>query len=81
MSTAPAPSNDNENQDGSRADLIARLCAEYDAMPGLVLTRAQLCRLFGVDAHSADIVLGMLVEAGVLVRTAGDVYLRRHPRT
>jgi hypothetical protein len=51
--------------------------AEYDEMPGLHLTPAQLCRLFGIDPHTGETVMRMLVDAGVLVRTATGAFRRR----
>jgi hypothetical protein len=63
--------------EGSVDDLFVLIRAEYDEMPGLTLTPAQVCRLFGIDPARGDTVMRKLVEAGVLVRSANGAYMRR----
>jgi hypothetical protein len=63
--------------EGSIDDLLVLIRAEYDEMPGLTLTPAQVCRLFGIDPARGDTVMRKLVEAGVLVRSANGAYMRR----
>jgi hypothetical protein len=61
----------------SVGDLVALVQAEYDEMPGLVLTRPQLCRTFVLDPPMCDAVVHELVEGGVLVRVPNGSYARR----
>jgi hypothetical protein len=46
-------------------------------MPGLVLTRPQFCRMFGLNPPMCDAVVRELIEAGVLVRVPNGSYARR----
>lgn len=59
-----------------RTDLTARVQAEFSEMPGMRLTLAQACRLWGIDRVLAQRVLDRLVDERFLCRL-GDVYLRR----
>lgn len=52
------------------ADLVALIRSEYNEMPGLCLTRAQVQRLWLLEPAACDLVLGTLVEAGFLRLTA-----------
>jgi hypothetical protein len=61
----------------SIGDLVLLIEAEYEEMPGLVLTCPQLCRMFGLDPPMCDAVVRELVEAGVLVRVPNGSYARR----
>jgi DNA-binding IclR family transcriptional regulator len=45
---------------------VARLTAEYRALPGLRLTTAQAARLCGLSIHEADVVLTALTASGYL---------------
>jgi DNA-binding IclR family transcriptional regulator len=56
--------------------LIARLRAEFEEMPGLLLTSAQTARLCGLEASLCDRFLAALVEARVLARTADGRFRR-----
>jgi hypothetical protein len=56
-------------------DLVALIRAEYDEMPGLRLTRAQVQRLWLLEPTACDNVLRALVDAGYLRLTAGG-YVR-----
>jgi hypothetical protein len=57
------------------SDLVALIRSEYDEMPGLRLTRAQVQRLWLLDPAACDDVLRALVDAGYLRLTAGG-YVR-----
>lgn len=48
------------------ADLVGLIRAEYEEMPGLCLTRAQMRRLWMLEPAAFDTVLGTLVDAGYL---------------
>lgn len=56
------------------ADLVGLIRAEYQQMPGLCLTRAQIQRLWLLEPAACDTVLRTLVDAGyLLVTPAGYV--------
>ena len=57
------------------SDLVALIRSEYEEMPGLRLTRAQVQRLWLLDPAACDNVLRALVDAGYLRLTAGG-YVR-----
>lgn len=56
-------------------DLVGLIRAEYDEMPGLCLTRAQVQRLWLLEPSACDNVLRALVDAGYLRLTPGG-YVR-----
>ena len=45
-------------------------------MPGLRLTEAQGCRLWGIDAPLCSALLAALLEAKFLYRTSGGLFMR-----
>jgi hypothetical protein len=47
-------------------DLVALIRSEYDEMPGLCLTRAQVQRLWLLEPAACDSVLRAMVDAGFL---------------
>jgi hypothetical protein len=55
------------------ATWAARIESEYREMPGLLLTKPQIQRLWGLDSDTCDTVVGMLVARHVLVKT-GQAY-------
>jgi hypothetical protein len=67
----------DEGAESSVEDLAGLVRAEYDEMPGLVLTCPQLRRLFGFDPPTCDAVVRELVEASVLVRRPNGSYATR----
>jgi hypothetical protein len=58
------------------ADLVGLIRAEYQEMPGLCLTRAQMQRLWLLESAACDTVLRTLVNAGYL-RITPSGYVRR----
>lgn len=56
--------------------IVQRVRAEYLEMPGLKLTREQARCLWGLDEETCDQLLAYLVEAGFLVCTRNDSYVR-----
>jgi hypothetical protein len=50
--------------------------AEYLEIPGLALTKAQVERLWGLDAVVSEALLAALVHVKFLRRTATDTYVR-----
>jgi hypothetical protein len=57
------------------SDLAGLIRSEYDEMPGLCLTRAQVQRLWLLEPAACDNVLRALVEAGYL-RLTPSGYVR-----
>jgi hypothetical protein len=57
------------------SDLVGLIRSEYDEMPGLCLTRAQVQRLWQLEPTACDHVLRALVDAGFLRLTPGG-YVR-----
>lgn len=57
-------------------DWLQIVRAEYAEMPGLLLTPAQMQRLWGLDARTLDTVLSTLVRSGFLVRRSTGNYGR-----
>ena len=53
-----------------------RVRSEYLEMPGLTLTRAQMCRFWRFDASLCDAVLDRLVASGFLRRRPDNIYAR-----
>jgi len=49
--------------------------AEYREMPGLTLTKRQVCRFWSLEAGECDAVLDALVEARFLAKTRLDSYV------
>jgi hypothetical protein len=62
--------------DAVLSDLLRRVRAEYQESPGMSLTRAQVQRLWSLDAGTCDAVLEKLIAAGFLTRTRTDGYVR-----
>lgn len=58
------------------AEWIRLIRAEYLEVPGLHLTRAQIQRMWGLDATTCDALIRALVETRFLRRTASDRYGR-----
>lgn len=57
------------------SDLVELIRSEYEEMPGLCLTRAQVQRLWLLDPAACDNVLRALVDAGYL-RLTHNGYVR-----
>jgi hypothetical protein len=57
-------------------DLVGLIRSEYDEMPGLCLTRAQVQRLWLLEPAACDNVLRAMVDAGYL-RVTANGYVRR----
>jgi hypothetical protein len=54
--------------------LLRRICAEYVEMPGLLLSRKQAQRLWGVDEQVCGEILAFLVKTRFLTLTGPDTY-------
>lgn len=57
-------------------DWLRLVRAEYEELPDLHLTRAEVERLWGLDASTADVILSTLVASGVLRKTARGGYIK-----
>ena len=57
-------------------DLVNRVRAEFNEMPGLRLTREQAARLLGLDQPACDEVIDQLVSTSFLRWSAGAVVRR-----
>jgi hypothetical protein len=62
-----------EQSVGHWLDLIQ---AEYREIPGLNLTKPQVQRLWGLDAHTCDALLAALEAVNFLRRTPRNAYIR-----
>jgi hypothetical protein len=56
--------------------LERRLKSEFLDMPGLKLTEAQACKLWGLDAQSCSHLLEKLVSMNFLLRTRDGAFMR-----
>ena len=61
--------------------LVMRIQNDFLDNPALRLTVPRAQVRFGVDALTGKAVLGALVDAGVLARTADGAYVRFFPRS
>jgi hypothetical protein len=59
--------------------LIARVRAEFLYLPGLKLTPAQACRLWGLSESRCYSLLESLIDAGFLQRSGDGSYSRALP--
>jgi hypothetical protein len=59
----------------STARLVERIREEYVAMPGLKLTREQVCRLWGVRHDTCEAALDALLAEGFLHYTGTGKYV------
>ena len=60
--------------------LEAIMRAEFEEMPGMRLTAAQACRLWGLTSEECELALGDLVDSGFLVKDREGRYVRGHAR-
>ena len=56
--------------------LAERIRGEYLEMPGLCLTRRQMCRMWLLDVEVCDAVIGELVASGFLRCLANEKFVR-----
>jgi hypothetical protein len=62
-----------------REAIVRRIVAEFQDMPGLVLSLKQASRFLGVDEAACARILSSLTEAGILRLSASEYYSRREP--
>jgi hypothetical protein len=60
----------------SLAERLRVVRAEYLEVPGMHLTKAEIQRLWGLDAQTCDALVGTLVESRFLRLTRRDRYAR-----
>lgn len=58
------------------ADWLEMIQREYKELPGLMLTKRQVCRRWGLDAVTCEALLDTLEMVRVLRRTPADAYVR-----
>jgi hypothetical protein len=78
MSLLP-PATRERRDLASRDAVVRRIVAEFEDMPGLVLSLKQASRFLGVDQAACARILASLTQAGVLRRSASEYYSRREP--
>lgn len=57
-------------------EVLRRVQGEFLEMPGLRVTEAQACRLWGLDAATCSALLGALIDARFLFRTRDGAFMR-----
>jgi hypothetical protein len=57
-------------------EVLRRVQGEFLEMPGLRLTEAQACRLWGLDTAVCDALLGALVDAKFLFKTRDGSFMK-----
>lgn len=57
-------------------EVLRRVQGEFLEIPGLRLTEAQACRLWGMDATMCSALLGALIDARFLSRTRDGAFMR-----
>ena len=57
-------------------EVLQRIQGEFVEMPGLMLTRAQAQRLWGLERDVCDALLGALVDAKFLSQTRDGSFVR-----
>ena len=62
-------------------DLVVRMQQAFLDAPAFKLTLPQARRRFATSAATCEVVLNVLVEAGVLSRTSQGQYVRHFPRS
>jgi hypothetical protein len=58
------------------AEWLRLVRAEYEELPDLHLTRAEVERLWGLDPTTAEAILSTLVSTGVLRKTTRGGYIK-----
>jgi DNA-binding MarR family transcriptional regulator len=80
LSMSLLPAAGLERRDLRRREaVVRRIVAEFQDMPGLVLSLKQASRFLGVDQAACARILTMLTERGVLSRSTSEYYSRREP--
>ena len=57
-------------------EVLRRVQGEFLEMPGLRLTEAQACRLWGLDAAMCSALLSALIDSRFLFRTRDGAFMR-----
>ena len=57
-------------------EVLRRVQGQFMEMPGMRLTQAQACRLWGLDEASCDALLKVLVDAEFLFPTHNGAFMR-----
>jgi hypothetical protein len=59
---------------------MQQIRAEYVEMPGLSLSKDQMCRMWRIDEPLCDAVVGALLASDFLEKRPGGLYARRSAR-
>jgi hypothetical protein len=62
-------------------ELLRRVQGEFLEMPGLRVTEAQACRLWGLDTVMCSALLSALIDARFLFRTRDGAFMRMEHAT
>lgn len=76
LGRSSTPGLDFRKREGTAADWLDLIRAEYLEIPRLNLTRRQVLRLWNLDENMGDALLCALVDGGFLKRTAAGGYVR-----
>ena len=60
----------------AHTDWLRLIRAEYEELPGMCLTKAQVQRLWGLDSTTCEALLNHLVQSGFLRQTRGSEFVR-----
>ena len=62
--------------DLAHSNWLRLIRAEYEELPGMCLTKAQVQRLWGLDGTTCETLLDQLVKSGFLKQTRSREYVR-----
>jgi hypothetical protein len=62
--------------DLANSNWLRLIRAEYEELPGMCLTKAQVQRLWGLDGTTCEVILDQLVQSGFLKETRSREYVR-----
>jgi hypothetical protein len=68
-------------EQSTMTDWTRLIQAEYRDMPGLILTKPQIRRLWGLDPQTCDLVLDTLVATAFLQKTPRETYALSREQT
>ena len=66
----------NALDEPTQADWLQIVRGEFQEIPGLLLTKQQVQRLWGLDVATCDLLLGELLRGHFLKRTSNGMYAR-----
>lgn len=66
----------NALEEPTQTDWLQIVRGEFQEIPGLLLTKQQVQRLWGLDAATCDLLLSELLRGRFLKRTSSGMYAR-----